>query len=198
VVFELHRHDSWYQIEYMSQTASFVTDYLFPGSLVACGCLGLAVVNLLAQGSRGGARWHRPALRARAAPPASPVRRPPSRLSPVASALDEARPHAVALRPVARPTRHRLVFERRRTRVADAERERLRIFLAAARPGPAEQVVVLQHGPRRAARRRVARVMALLRTLGMPTAQLAGPELAADPDDSSPGPGAVTIVIRKR
>ena len=36
----------------MSQTASFLTDFLFPGLLIACGCLGLGVVNGIGNGHR--------------------------------------------------------------------------------------------------------------------------------------------------
>lgn len=191
---------SWYQVENMSQTASFLTDYLFPGLLIGCGCLGLGVVNSLAQGAGETARSAPRGTSAAGAghrQAAAPVSARPTPARAVMRARRTASGRVAPLQRVVRPTRHHVRFTGRGTRVSDAERERLRIFLAAAQPGAENLVTVVGHpsgrrGKRRA-RRRAARVVKLLQELGV--VAIGAPQVALD--ESGAG-RAVTIVVGKR
>lgn len=186
----------------MSQTAYFFTDYLFPGLLVGCGCLGLVVVNLTAHQPSGSRRKGHQVAQPQPAVPMAPAHvRPATPASSVMSArVVGPQPRTAPLRRLSRPTVHNLDFAKRRTRVTDAERERLRIFLAGAKPGSGSRVTVVGHGAgrrgRRRARKRARRVVALLQQLGVDAASIAEPKVA--PNDGGAGGSAVTIVIRKR
>lgn len=186
----------------MSHTASFLTDYLFPGLLIGCGCLGLGVVTAIGHRPSGSRQKEHQAAKAPPAASMTPARaRPAMPASPAVRALPSvARPRVAPLRRVSRPTRLRLSFGKRQTRVSDVDRERLRIFWAAAKPGPKARVTVVGHAVgrrgRRRARRRARRVVALLRQMGVAAASIAEPQVA--PDDGGAGGSAVTIVIGKR
>lgn len=179
----------------MSQTATFLTDFLFPGLLIGCGCLGLGVVNAIghrpAESRPYGARVAKAPARARPVKLASPAPRPQPRI---------ARPRVASLRSEVRPSRHRLGFGRARTQVSDVERERLRVFLATAKPRPGRRVTVVGHGAgkleQRRAKRRAEAVVALLKQLGVAAASLAEPPVV--PDASGADGHAVTIVVGKR
>jgi len=84
--------------------------------------------------------------------------------------------------------------------VTDAERERLRIFLATAKPGPGSRVTVVAtvvgRRGRRRARQRARRVVVLLRQLGVAAASIDEPRVA--PDDAGKGGPTVTIAVGKR
>ncbi len=190
----------------MSQTASFLTNKVFPGLLMGCGCLGLLVVNYLGQHplrSRPGkprpdqvrSRQDQPLVSMapvrvrRVAVGSSGARGPSGKTVPGVTSLDR--------RP--RPTAHHMNFAKGRTQVVDIERERLRIFLAAAKPGSDSRVTVVGQGVgprgRRRAQRRVKRVLALLRQFGV-AASIADSKVT--PGDGGAVGSAVTIEIRKR
>jgi outer membrane protein OmpA-like peptidoglycan-associated protein len=164
----------------MSQPASFFTNIVFPGLLISCGCLGLVVVNYLGQQSTRAPQGQQRVAR---------VQPPPG----------GAGPRVAALQRKVWPKVHHFSFAKQQTRVMDTERERLRIFLAVAKPGTDSRVAVVGHGVgpsgRRLARKRAERVLALLRQLGV-AASIAGPKAA--PEDGGARGSAVTIVIRKR
>lgn len=188
--------------ENMSQRASFLTDFLFPGLLIACGCLGLGVVNAIGHGK--GAPRQKGTRVGKGSPP-KPMT--PARARPVEAVRPTTRvgsrnapPRVAPLRRVSEPTQHRLGFGKRQLRVSDVERERLRVFLAAAKPGPESRIKVVAQGVgrrgKRRARKRAEGVAAILRQLGVAAVTIADPQVVSD--NGGTDGSAVTIVIGKR
>ncbi len=182
----------------MSQIASFLTDFVFPGLLICCGCLGLGVVNALGN-STAGAPSEKPAARAPSVSTTQRTRVGKTKL-PVVRPRPRPQLRVAPLRPMVAVTRLRLGFDKGRFRVTDAQRERLRIFLASAKPGAGARFNVVGYGVGRRgqkrAHQRAKRVVALLRQLGVAAASIAAPQVA--PDDAGETGPAVTIVIGKQ
>jgi len=191
----------------MSHTASFLSDTLFPGLLIGCGCLGLVVVNFISHHPTGSPNKRTPQNRARRAQDQLALDRAPDRARPATAQGVQAPgppgrasgPRVASLQRRPRPTVHHVAFAKGRTQVTDSARELLRVFVAAAKPGADARVTVVGHGAgaqgRRRARQRAERVMAFLRQLGV-VGSIAESKVA--PKDGDARGQMVTITIGKR